>query len=471
MRKRISKLAVLILVVFMMLVNTMPVFAATSAYGEDKPLTTVTKSYYIETSNGNSHKHWYIDANNGNRYFLYDSCMDGMVGTTPTNHSSTVTIDGVKYTLCNYGYKNKSCSYANVIKKVSGASTGSAAKPESSKTPAKKIALQKIALSRATLNVNVGNTGKISVSYYPSNTTDNKKVTWSSSNTSVAAVSDGKVTAKKPGTATITAKVGSRKESCKVTVKAPLKSISLNKTSASVTAGNSVKLSVTYNPGNTTDSKTVKWTSSNTSIATVSGGTVTAKKAGTVTITAKVGSKTATCKVTVKAASSGGSSSTGSQTSNGSYKNVSDAYTLLNNFRTSKENQWYWNPDNTTKTTTYGLKGLSKDSALEKVAKVRAKEQWIMYYERGMLTHNRPDGSRCFTAYPSGMCYVGENLAWGQSTCRSVITDPGCGWAETNYKYSGQGHRRNMLDRAFTKVGIACYVKDGKTCWAMCLGN
>ena len=145
MRKRISKLAVLILVVFMMLVNTMPVFAATSAYGEDKPLTTVTKSYYIETSNGNSHKHWYIDANNGNRYFLYDSCMDGMVGTTPTNHSSTVTIDGVKYTLCNYGYKNKSCSYANVIKKVSGASTGSPAKPESSKTPAKKIALQKAA--------------------------------------------------------------------------------------------------------------------------------------------------------------------------------------------------------------------------------------------------------------------------------------------------------------------------------------
>ena len=49
-----------------------------------------------------------------------------------------------------------------------------------------------------------------------------KKVKWSSSNKKVASVSKkGKVTAKKKGTATITAKVGKMKYRCKVTVKNP----------------------------------------------------------------------------------------------------------------------------------------------------------------------------------------------------------------------------------------------------------
>lgn len=47
---------------------------------------------------------------------------------------------------------------------------------------------------------------------------------------------------------------------------------------------------------------TAEWTTSNKSVATVSGGKVTAKKTGTVTITAKSSTgKTATCKITVKA--------------------------------------------------------------------------------------------------------------------------------------------------------------------------
>ena len=93
MRKSMKKFVVMFLAAMMIVMNAMPAFAATSKYGEDKPLKTVTKSYYIESDNGASHKHWYIDANNGVRYFLFDSCMNGMVGTTPTNHSSTVTID------------------------------------------------------------------------------------------------------------------------------------------------------------------------------------------------------------------------------------------------------------------------------------------------------------------------------------------------------------------------------------------
>ena len=465
MRNSMKKFVVVLFAVMMIVMNAMPTFAATSKYGEDKPLKTVSKRYYIESDTGKAHKHWIIKTDNGIEYLMYDSCMDGMIGSTPTNHLSTLTIDGVKYSLCNYRRSNEWwCSYANVIKRIGGSTS-------STTSTTKKVALQKITLNKTSLNINIGSSAQLSVSYSPSNTTDSKSVTWSSSNTSVATVSGGKVTAKKAGTVTITAKVGSKAANCKVTVKAPLKSISLNKTSASVTAGKTVSLSVTYNPTNTTDSKSVTWSSSNTSVATVSGGKVTAKKAGTATITAKVGNKTASCKVTVKAASSGSSTTTGSKVDNGSFKSVSDAYSILNTFRTTKSNQWYWNSKNTAKVTTYGLKALQRDATLEKVAKIRAKEAWTMYYEKGRATHTRPNGRDFSTAYPASLEYIGENIAWGHTSSKSVILDPNWGWAETNAKYAGQGHRRNMLDSKFTKVGIACYVKDGKTCWAMCLGN
>ena len=78
MRKEIKRFALMILAVLMLMENAVPVLAATSKYGEDKPLKTVTKSYFIVSDHGTSHKHWYIDASNGVRYFLYDSCRDGI---------------------------------------------------------------------------------------------------------------------------------------------------------------------------------------------------------------------------------------------------------------------------------------------------------------------------------------------------------------------------------------------------------
>ena len=76
--------------------------------------------------------------------------------------------------------------------------------------------------------------------------------------------------------------------------------VSLNKTSASLEAGNSLTLTATVTPSNAT-TKTVTWTSSNSSVATVSGGVVTGKSAGTttITVTTKDGGYTATCVVTV----------------------------------------------------------------------------------------------------------------------------------------------------------------------------
>ena len=79
----------------------------------------------------------------------------------------------------------------------------------------------------------------------------------------------------------------------------PVSGVSLNKTSANVLVDGSVTLSATVSPSDASN-KSVTWSSSNNSIATVSGGKVTGKKAGTVTITVKTSNgKTATSKVTV----------------------------------------------------------------------------------------------------------------------------------------------------------------------------
>lgn len=83
----------------------------------------------------------------------------------------------------------------------------------------------------------------------------------------------------------------------------PVAGITLDKTTASVEEGKSLTLTATVTPDNATD-KTVTWTTSDRSVATVdSTGVVTGIKAGTATITAKAGEKTATCTVTVTAAS------------------------------------------------------------------------------------------------------------------------------------------------------------------------
>lgn len=76
-----------------------------------------------------------------------------------------------------------------------------------------------VTLNRATLNLEVGKTGKLSATVWPDSAAD-KSITWSSSKTDVASVSlDGTVTAKKAGTAVITATATNGKSaSCTVTV-------------------------------------------------------------------------------------------------------------------------------------------------------------------------------------------------------------------------------------------------------------
>ena len=146
-----------------------------------------------------------------------------------------------------------------------------------------------IKLNKTSLTIYTGKTSTLKVSG------TSKKVTWSTSNKKVATVSSkGTVSAKSSGTATITAKVNNKNLRCKVTVKKP----TINKTSTSLSVGQTTTLKLT---GATL--KSAK--SSNTSIATVnSSGKITAKKAGTCTITlTDTQKRTYKCKVTVKSSS------------------------------------------------------------------------------------------------------------------------------------------------------------------------
>ena len=164
-----------------------------------------------------------------------------------------------------------------------------------------EAASKKPALSKKKATLSVGQRTKLVLK-------NNKQtVKWSSSNKKVATVSSsGVVQGKKAGKATITAKAGKKKYSCKVTVKAvKAKKVTLNKKTLTVYIGKKYTLKPTVAPSNTSN-KSVSWKTSKKSVAAISSkGVVTGKKAGTatITVTTKDGSKKkATCKVTVKKA-------------------------------------------------------------------------------------------------------------------------------------------------------------------------
>jgi len=166
------------------------------------------------------------------------------------------------------------------------------------------IAVDGVSLNKESVNILVGEIETLTVTITPENAT-NKDVTWTSSNTSVATVSTkGEVTAVSEGTAYINAatKDGGYQARCTVTVsqRVSVTGVSL-KASTELLVNHTETLYAIIEPDNATY-KNVTWSSSNTSVATVSTeGIVTAVSAGTTTVTVTTvdGKKTASCTVTV----------------------------------------------------------------------------------------------------------------------------------------------------------------------------
>ena len=169
--------------------------------------------------------------------------------------------------------------------------------------PGSTVPITGVSLNKTAVTLAPNQTETLQATILPTNTTESKTLTWTTSNSSVATVSAGRVTAKSAGTATITVRTSNGKTaSCRVTVSndIPITSVSLNKTTVTLIPNQTETLQATILPSNTTESKTLTWTTSNSSVATVSAGRVTAKSAGTATITVRTSNgKTASCRVTV----------------------------------------------------------------------------------------------------------------------------------------------------------------------------
>ncbi len=168
----------------------------------------------------------------------------------------------------------------------------------------KKVAVSEVKVNPTTITLNVDSTAQIKATVLPEDATD-KTITWVSSDPSVAKVdSNGVVTGLKEGTATITiTSSNGKKTTATVTVTSKnieVTEVKANPTSATVKIGSTAQITASVLPDNATD-KSVTWTSSDPSVATVdSNGVITGLKEGTTTITiTSSNGKKATCVVTV----------------------------------------------------------------------------------------------------------------------------------------------------------------------------
>ena len=154
----------------------------------------------------------------------------------------------------------------------------------------------------------VGDNYRLVATVSPTNSTDTVKYTTSNPNV-IEVFDNGTIVAKAKGSAVITATAGAKSATCNVVVGIPVSSVALNKNSHSFVFSNeTTQLIATVLPNNATD-KTLKWTSNNESVATVSEtGVVTAKGSGSCTITATSvadSTKKASCTINVNISPTG----------------------------------------------------------------------------------------------------------------------------------------------------------------------
>ena len=226
---------------------------------------------------------------------------------TPTVYPTNATEKEVTYSTSNSNVATVTSSTGIVTGKAVGTATITATAKDGSGVSGSYTvnvvapALTGIKLDKTAATIKDSETLKLTATLQP--TGAEGTITWTSSYTSIATVdANGLVKGVEAGSTTITAKCGSYSATCKVTVtQTPAASVSLDKTTLSLKATETATLSATVLPENATD-KTVKWSTSNSKIATVdANGKVTAIAVGNATITAACGNLSATCQVTVSA--------------------------------------------------------------------------------------------------------------------------------------------------------------------------
>ncbi|MBP3937796.1 MAG: Ig-like domain-containing protein [Clostridia bacterium] len=172
------------------------------------------------------------------------------------------------------------------------------------------IKVEDFSLNMTEKTVTVGATVQLEAFDFKPKVADNTQVEWLSSDDSVATVDkNGLVKTFKPGKVTVTASSADAPEiqkSVLITVAPLISSVKAEKTAITLAQGSQYNQKLTFTPADVAN-KTMSWTSSDKSIATVDeNGTIKALKIGTATITGTTTDgtkKTVSCKVTVTAMS------------------------------------------------------------------------------------------------------------------------------------------------------------------------
>lgn len=156
-----------------------------------------------------------------------------------------------------------------------------------------------VTLTRDSLTLYAGERTALGVRINPEDATE-QTVLWESSDETVAEVSNGTVTAKKPGAAAILAVSGGKYACCAVRVQeaeVPVETVTLSQTALTLKPGETAALTATVSPESA--DQAVVWYSADPETASVTGGEVVAICAGTTEIAAIAGSVKAACSVTV----------------------------------------------------------------------------------------------------------------------------------------------------------------------------
>lgn len=101
-----------------------------------------------------------------------------------------------------------------------------------------------------------------------------------------------------------------------------------------------------------------------------------------------------------------------------------------------------------------GKDALVMDSGLLHSAMTRAAECSVSF------SHERPNGTDCFSIVDWEKA-VGENIAAGQISPENVMYS----WMNS------AGHRENILNSDYTKIGVGCFISGNRTYWAQCFSG
>ena len=304
-----------------------------------------------------------------------------------------------------------------------------------------KASAADLQISKTSANVPIGYSVTVKV-------TGSSNVKWSSSDDSVAAVkADGasaKITGKKTGTATISAKVGSTTLKCAVTVKKSFITPSAEKVTVSKGKSKTITLKVS-------GSKEIAVSNSNKDVCSASFGkwdgntiklTIKGKANGSATI--KVYTKKYSKSTAEKIVVNVGNDSDGEIIGDDDINESSDKGSVREDKVVEIVNK---------ERKKAGKDPLKSDGELNAIAAIRAKEIAEEF------SHTRPNGTSCFTAFDeAGYKYMmsAENIAYNYNDSADDIMEI---WMNSS------GHKANILSGDVTKIGVGLYESGGKYYW------